>query len=54
MDLSRLNLEPHKLFHHLDEVVKWRDGECFFEAKEREWLYNEFGYTGDYSFIYFE
>jgi len=29
-------------------------GECFFEAKEWEWLFNEFGYTGDYSFIYFE
>ena len=29
MDLSRLKLEPHKLFHHLDEVVKWRNGEYF-------------------------
>ncbi len=29
-------------------------GECFFEKKEWEWLYKEFGYTGDYSFIYFE
>jgi len=29
-------------------------GECFFEVKEWEWLYNEFGYTGDYSFIFFE
>lgn len=29
-------------------------GECFLEVKEWEWLYKEFGYTGDYSFIYFE
>jgi len=29
-------------------------GECFFEVKEWEWLFKEFGYTGDYSFIYFE
>ncbi|MBU4502592.1 MAG: class I SAM-dependent methyltransferase [Nanoarchaeota archaeon] len=29
-------------------------GECFFHKDEWEWLYKEFGYTGDYSFIYFE
>lgn len=29
MDLSRLNLKPHKLFQHLDEVIKWRDGKYF-------------------------
>ena len=29
-------------------------GECFFSKEEFEWLLDEFGYTGDYSFIYFE
>lgn len=29
-------------------------GECFFSKDEWEWLFKEFGYRGDYSFIYFE
>lgn len=29
-------------------------GECFFTPREWVWLFNEFGYTGDYEFIYFE
>lgn len=29
-------------------------GECFFSKEEWEWLFKEFGYNGDYSFIYFE
>lgn len=28
--------------------------ETFFSASEWVWLFNEFGYTGDYEFIYFE
>ena len=28
--------------------------EAFFNNKEWVWLFNEFGYTGDYEFIYFE
>ncbi len=28
--------------------------ECFFSPKEWEWIFSEFGYTGDYSFIFFE
>ena len=28
--------------------------ESFFTPKEWIWLFNEFGYTGDYEFIYFE
>lgn len=28
--------------------------ECFFTPAEWEWLFKEFGYTGDYSFIFFE
>lgn len=29
MNLSCLKLKPHKLFHHLDEVVKWKNKEYF-------------------------
>ncbi|MCE9613646.1 MAG: class I SAM-dependent methyltransferase [Lentisphaerae bacterium] len=29
-------------------------GECFLAPAEWEWFYNQAGYTGDYSFIYFE
>ena len=29
-------------------------GECFFSKEEWEWIFKEFGYTGDYSLIYFE
>ena len=29
MDVTRLKLTPHKLFHHLDEVLKWREGSDF-------------------------
>ena len=28
--------------------------ESFFDSKEWEWIYNHFGYIGDYEFIYFE
>lgn len=28
--------------------------ECFFTPEEWEWIYNEFGYTGDYSFVFYE
>ena len=28
--------------------------ESFFDSKEWLWIYNRFGYTGDYEFIYFE
>ena len=28
--------------------------ESFFDHEEWPWIYNHFGYTGDYEFIYFE
>jgi ubiquinone/menaquinone biosynthesis C-methylase UbiE len=28
--------------------------ESFFDKKEWEWIYNHFGYEGDFEFIYFE
>jgi SAM-dependent methyltransferase len=28
--------------------------ECFYTPEEWEWIFKEWGYTGDYSFIYFE
>lgn len=29
MDFSRYKLKPHKLFHHLEEVIKWKKRELF-------------------------
>ncbi len=29
-------------------------GECFFTPEEWSWVFNTFGYTGDYEFIFFE
>jgi len=29
-------------------------GECFLKPQEWIWMFNEFGYCGDYEFIYFE
>lgn len=29
IDLKRLQLKPHKLFHHLDRLTQWRDGKDF-------------------------
>jgi SAM-dependent methyltransferase len=29
-------------------------GECFYSPEEWQWWFNHCGYTGDYSFIYFE
>ncbi len=29
-------------------------GECFLKPQEWIWMFNSFGYTGDYEFIYFE
>ena len=28
--------------------------ESYFDTKEWLWIYSQFGYTGDYEFIYFE
>jgi SAM-dependent methyltransferase len=42
---------PRELFNLQCWVLT---GECFFAPKEWEWMFNEFGYTGDYEFIYFE
>ena len=32
----------------------WPTAEAFFDTASWIWLYNHFGYTGDYEFIYFE
>lgn len=29
-------------------------GQCFFSPDQWTWMYSQFGYTGDYEFIYFE
>ena len=36
-------------------MLYWQlTGESYYSATEWEWLYREWGYTGDYSFIFFE
>lgn len=38
-----------------DNLFCWQlTCECFFTPDEWRWLYERFGYTGDYSFIFFE
>ena len=52
---SYITVEAYRNEREKFNMMCWvLTGECFFETKEWEWLFNEFGYTGDYSFIYFE
>ncbi len=38
-----------------DNLLNWQlTCECFFTPDEWRWLFERFGYTGDYSFIFFE
>jgi protein-L-isoaspartate(D-aspartate) O-methyltransferase len=38
-----------------DNLLNWQlTCECFFTPEEWRWLFEGFGYTGDYSFIFFE
>jgi len=48
-------LESYRNEQELFNVECWAlTCESFFDAAEWIWLYNHFGYTGDYEFIYFE
>ena len=48
-------LESYRNEQELFNVQCWAlTCESFFDAAEWIWLYNHFGYTGDYEFIYFE
>jgi ubiquinone/menaquinone biosynthesis C-methylase UbiE len=48
-------LESYRTEQELFNLQCWAlTCESFFDEEEWIWLYKEFGYTGDYEFIYFE
>ena len=48
-------LESYRSEQELFNLQCWAlTAESFFDMAEWIWLYNHFGYTGDYEFIYFE
>ena len=48
-------LESYRNEHELFNLQCWAlTAESFFDTAEWVWIYNHFGYTGDYEFIYFE
>jgi SAM-dependent methyltransferase len=48
-------LESYRSEQELFNLQCWAlTAESFFDTAEWIWLYNHFGYTGDYEFIYFE
>jgi SAM-dependent methyltransferase len=48
-------LESYRNEQELFNLECWAlTAESFFDTAEWIWLYNHFGYTGDYEFIYFE
>jgi ubiquinone/menaquinone biosynthesis C-methylase UbiE len=49
-----LMLESYRNEKELFNLQCWAlTAESFFDKKEWEWIYNHFGYSGDYEFIYF-
>ena len=49
-----LMLESYRNERELFNLQCWAlTAESFFDKKEWEWIYNHFGYSGDYEFIYF-
>jgi len=50
-----LMLESYRNEEELFNLQCWAlTAESFFDKDEWIWLYNNFGYTGDYEFIYFK
>ncbi len=50
-----LVVESYKNENELFNLQCWAlTCECFFRPEEWTWLFDEFGFTGDYEFIYFE
>jgi len=48
-------LESYRNEQELFNLQCWAlTAESFFDTAEWIWIYNHFGYTGDYEFIYFE
>jgi hypothetical protein len=52
---SYVVVESYRTEEEKANLLNWQlTCECFFTPAEWEWLFGHFGYTGDYSFIYFE
>jgi len=52
---SHIAVESYRNENEKANLLYWQlTCECFFTPEEWQWLYAEYGYTGDYSFIYFE
>ena len=48
-------VESYRNLEEKTNLLYWvLTGECYFTPEEWAWLFDKFGYTGDYSFIYFE
>ncbi len=54
-DNSYIMVESYRNEREKMNLMYWQlTCECFFNTEEWEWLYREWGYKGDYSFIFFE
>lgn len=52
---SYIVVESYRTEEEKVNMMYWQlTCECFFTVEEWEWIYNQCGYTGDYSFIFFE
>lgn len=52
---SYVMVESYRNEKELFNLQCWAlTAESFFDSKEWEWIYEEFGYSGDFEFIYFE
>jgi len=54
-DKKYICVEAYESLEQKVNLLYWViTGECYFTPKEWEWVYEKCGYTGDYSFIYFD
>jgi protein-L-isoaspartate(D-aspartate) O-methyltransferase len=52
---SYIMVESYKTEEEKANLLYWQlTCECFFTPEEWRWLFEEWGYTGDYGFIFFE
>lgn len=52
---SYIVVESYRTEEEKVNMMYWQlTCECFFKVEEWEWIYRKCGYTGDYSFIYFD
>ena len=52
---SYIVVESYRNEEEKMNMIYWQlTYECFFKVEEWEWIYRQCGYTGDYSFIFFD